>query len=283
MPIVSISVLKSYFETNDKPTQAQFVDLIDTLASLPANGNGNANITSILVAALQTLRSTSALSTVTFYNVTNAVGSTKVLQVYAIANNTNLVYAVDVATGKNGIYNITSDTFVENSSTPTGDPYSVAQFDASGELSFGWMLYDNIGANSLDVQARIIYDSFGEYSVDWEGRTAYDSFGVPSVDWDIKATFDSLGEPSLNWGTRVAYDSAGNEIIDWSLTDTLILFGDLVDLKFNNLGLGTPAFTNSTPTPSRYYGNHAYMLGAPPAWLKFRSGLATGYVPFFTI
>lgn len=35
MAIVSIETLKTYFETNDKPTQAQFVDLIDTLAFLP--------------------------------------------------------------------------------------------------------------------------------------------------------------------------------------------------------------------------------------------------------
>ncbi len=110
MAIVSIETLKSYFETGDKPTQSQFVDLIDTLASLPANGN--ANITSINVEGIQLLRSTGALSTVTFYNVTNAVGVTKVLQVYATANNTNLVCAVDVATGKIGTYNITTDVFI---------------------------------------------------------------------------------------------------------------------------------------------------------------------------
>lgn len=35
MAVVSLSTLKSYFETGDMPTQAQFVDLIDTLAALP--------------------------------------------------------------------------------------------------------------------------------------------------------------------------------------------------------------------------------------------------------
>lgn len=74
-------------------------------------GTGNANVISTTVAALQGLQSTSSLSTTTFYNVTDAVGSTLVLQVYAIANNTNDVYAIDVATGAIGTYNITTDTF----------------------------------------------------------------------------------------------------------------------------------------------------------------------------
>ncbi len=72
---------------------------------------GNANITSINVAALKALQTGSTLSTTTFYNVTNAVGSTRVLQVYAIANNTNVVWAVDVTTGEIGTYNITGDVF----------------------------------------------------------------------------------------------------------------------------------------------------------------------------
>jgi len=73
---------------------------------------GNTNITSINVAALQALQTGSTISTTTFYNVTNAVGSTRVLQVYAIANNTNIVWAVDVTTGEIGTYDITGDVFV---------------------------------------------------------------------------------------------------------------------------------------------------------------------------
>jgi outer membrane lipoprotein-sorting protein len=83
---------------------------ITTDVFLPISG-GNASITPITAAALLALQSTSAISTTTLYNVTNAVGSTLVLQVYAIANNTNVVYAIDVATGAIGTYNITTDTF----------------------------------------------------------------------------------------------------------------------------------------------------------------------------
>lgn len=74
-------------------------------------GSGNASIISTTVAGLQGLQSTSSLSTTTLYNVTDAVGNTLVLQVYAIANNTNVVYAIDVASGTIGTYNITTDTF----------------------------------------------------------------------------------------------------------------------------------------------------------------------------
>ena len=83
---------------------------ITTDVFLPISG-GNASITPITAAALLALQSTSAISTTTLYNVTNAVGSTLVLQVYAIASNTNVVYAIDVATGAIGTYNITTDTF----------------------------------------------------------------------------------------------------------------------------------------------------------------------------
>lgn len=37
MAIVSRTVLKSYFETGDKPTEAQFIDLIDSLFHLTGN------------------------------------------------------------------------------------------------------------------------------------------------------------------------------------------------------------------------------------------------------
>lgn len=38
MAVVSTATLKGYFNTGDTPTEAQYVDLIDTLAALPASG-----------------------------------------------------------------------------------------------------------------------------------------------------------------------------------------------------------------------------------------------------
>ncbi len=43
MAIVSIATLKGYFNTGDTPTEANYVDLIDTLAALPAGGSTNWN------------------------------------------------------------------------------------------------------------------------------------------------------------------------------------------------------------------------------------------------
>jgi hypothetical protein len=37
MAVVSTTTLKTYFETGDRPTEANFIDLIDTLSALPAS------------------------------------------------------------------------------------------------------------------------------------------------------------------------------------------------------------------------------------------------------
>ena len=39
MSIVTKAILKGYFETGDRPTEAQFIDLIDTFAVLGTNTN----------------------------------------------------------------------------------------------------------------------------------------------------------------------------------------------------------------------------------------------------
>jgi len=108
---------------------------------------GNANITSINVAALQALQTGSTISTTTFYNVPDAVGATRVLQVYAIANNTNVVWAVDVTTGEIGTYDITGDVFVNS---------AVVKYVA-GNLFIG----GNNAGNTIDVAstANTFYDN----------------------------------------------------------------------------------------------------------------------------
>lgn len=44
MAVVSITTLKSYFEAGDKPTEAQYIDLIDTLFDQGANNMINIEI-----------------------------------------------------------------------------------------------------------------------------------------------------------------------------------------------------------------------------------------------
>jgi hypothetical protein len=48
MAVVSRATLKSYFETNDTPTQAQFVDLIDSCFNLNDDNSDNVNNTGTL-------------------------------------------------------------------------------------------------------------------------------------------------------------------------------------------------------------------------------------------
>jgi hypothetical protein len=98
-------------------------------------GSGNASIISTTVTGLQGLQTTSSLSTTTLYNVTDAVGNTLILQVYAIANNTNVVYAIDVASGTIGTYNITTDTFTATTSTPDLQQVTDVGFTTTNKLS----------------------------------------------------------------------------------------------------------------------------------------------------
>lgn len=47
MSVQTKEILKSYFETGDKPTQAQFADLIDSCFNLPELGNRTATVSEI--------------------------------------------------------------------------------------------------------------------------------------------------------------------------------------------------------------------------------------------
>lgn len=85
---------------------------INTGVFTAAASGGNANIVTLDTVALQALQSGSTLSQTTFYINTNAVSATRKLQIYAIANNTNVVAAIDMTTGEVGTYDITGDVFV---------------------------------------------------------------------------------------------------------------------------------------------------------------------------
>jgi hypothetical protein len=125
-------------------------------------GSGNASIISTTVTGLQGLQTTSSLSTTTLYNVTDAVGNTLILQVYAIANNTNVVYAIDVASGTIGTYNITTDTFTATTSTPDLQQVTDVGFTTNNRLlsddgagnftSIGNGLIEIATGNTGDVQ-----------------------------------------------------------------------------------------------------------------------------------
>lgn len=81
MGIKTKSVLASYFETNDKPTQAQFADLIDTVVVIPVTGG--TGVVEIEATASATMRSVGAvgvqvLGAATTVAAQNALGGTTV-------------------------------------------------------------------------------------------------------------------------------------------------------------------------------------------------------------
>lgn len=124
-------------------------------------GGGNTNITPITVTALQALQTGSTISTTTFYNVTNAVGSTRVLQVYAIANNTNIVAAIDLATGEIGTYDITGDVFVLTANVRyVANNLFIGVNNAGNTIdgaSAGNTFYDNADGNTLVASGNNVF------------------------------------------------------------------------------------------------------------------------------
>lgn len=254
MAVISIATLKTFFETGDKPTEAQFVDLIDTLSALPTPGTtltadqvdaidnanspnsgnpfatmadivtgGNTSITPITVTSLQALQTGSTISTTTFYNVTNAVGSTRVLQVYAIANNTNIVWAVDVTTGEIGTYDITGDVFVGGSGTytPTLTPDGVVCTSAS--VSGG---YYSANGTIVDGSIELLVD------LDFAGGTV----GTISIDTlpIVAGTPYIFGSVQFGVGDGAWMTALGNKPFYSSLENNIITI-------FCEAGSGTPS------------------------------------------
>jgi hypothetical protein len=184
---------------------------------------GNTNITSINVAALQALQTGSTISTTTFYNVTNAVGSTRVLQVYAIANNTNVVWAIDVTTGEIGTYDITGDVFVGGSGTytPTLTPDGVVCTSAS--VSGG---YYSANGTIVDGSIELLVD------LDFAGGT----IGTISIDTlpIVAGTPYIFGSVQFGVGDGAWMTALGNKPFYSSLENNIITI-------FCEAGSGTPS------------------------------------------
>ena len=104
--------------TSQYITPARLRQVVDALNA--SNANLDTDVPSGLIStnnevlrtALQAAISGSTLKPKSFYLITNAVGSTRALIVQASAVNSIYSYAIDVATGQMGVYNIAADTFV---------------------------------------------------------------------------------------------------------------------------------------------------------------------------
>lgn len=84
-----------------------------TGAAVWSSPSASPAIVSLTRAALQALISGSALDTTITYRVTNAVGSTIVVDTWAATSNTLQSAMIDQTNTKFGFYNITGDTFIE--------------------------------------------------------------------------------------------------------------------------------------------------------------------------
>ena len=119
--------------TSQYITPARLRQVVDALNA--SNANLDTDVPSGLIStnnevtrtALQTAISGSTLKPKSFYLITNAVGSTRVLMTQASAVNTLYSYAVDVATGQMGTYNISTDAF-----TIAGASDAILRATASG-------------------------------------------------------------------------------------------------------------------------------------------------------
>ena len=180
-------------------------------------GSGNASIISTTVTGLQGLQTTSSLSTITLYNVTDAVSNTLVLQVYAIANNTNVVYAIDVASGTIGTYNITTDTFTATNSTP-----DLQQVTTAGNSTTNAILSDDGAGNATEVNngfVRIDTGNTGSVSINASQATATYTARLPNKALGIE-TFAMLSDiPTVTAGTNISVTGTSTAPIINSLSD----------------------------------------------------------------
>jgi hypothetical protein len=177
-------------------------------------GSGNASIISTTVAGLQGLQTTSSLSTTTLYNVTDAVGNTLILQVYAIANNTNVVYAIDVASGTIGTYDITTDTFTATTSTPDLQQVTDVGFATTNKLSS-----DDGAGNATTLNNGVIdiaTGNTGVVTINATQATADYTAQLPdkATGTETFAMLSDVTTPDLQQVTDVGFTTSNPIIID---------------------------------------------------------------------
>ena len=222
--------------------------------------SSNASITNTTVAGLQGLQSTSSLSTTTLYNVTNAVGNTLVLQVYAIANNTNVVYAIDVATGAIGTYNITTDTFTATTSTP--DLQQVTDVD---NTTTNTIISDDGAGSSTTIGNGIIRvqtGNTGNVEIDATLVTAQYTAQLPQKLAASTETFAMLSDLTGGGGITKA-TAAGTDTYTTTITGvTSYADGDTYLIRFTN-GNTTAATLNINALGARtlYRNNDGSIIG----------------------
>lgn len=121
-----------------------------------SGGGGNTDITTITRVALQALIAGTSVSPTTIYRITDAVGSTKVIDVWGLSTSTISGDAINHTDSLFGFYDITGDTFVEQgdgvyvplSGTAVGSPITgPLEFDSTSSPR----LYSDDGTETTEI------------------------------------------------------------------------------------------------------------------------------------
>ena len=138
MAVVSTATLKTYFNTGDTPTEAQYIDLIDTLAALPSSSG--APVRNELTAA--------GLTVGAVYSGTGPA---------VLTNTGSGLYTLAFPSGTTPVRAVAA--------------FTDANLNMSGALTLtitnasSLILYANIGMRRRDITGLVVFDPLGEFAI----------------------------------------------------------------------------------------------------------------------
>jgi hypothetical protein len=100
-------------------------------------------------------------------------------------------------------------------------------------------IFDVMGGDSIDADARDLYDSAAVNSINWDARRLLDSAAVASIYWDLRSAYDTVASQSIawdarllkidngpasytvNWGSGILRDTSAKNSVDWENRTTI--------------------------------------------------------------
>jgi hypothetical protein len=78
-------------------------------------------------------------------------------------------------------------------------------------------IFDVMGGDSIDADARDLYDSAAVNSINWDVRRLLDSAGVASIYWDLRSAYDAVASQSIAWDSRLLKidNGPGSYTVNW--------------------------------------------------------------------
>jgi hypothetical protein len=230
MSIQNRTTLKSYFQTGDKPTQAQFENLIDSGFNLSEDTFPTSSLTTgSLEEVLSIGRKVDATGTI----LTNASEQ-------SIDVNNRYLYdsgAVNSIDWESRYLNDTGGTTTINWQLNIG-------YDSSGIPSIGWgdrKLYTTSVTTALDWSAHTLKDSSNDnnISLEWNSRILLDNNASSSVDWNSRRLYLPGNIKTVDWSARqLSSGSSGATVLSWNLKRLSSTSGVTLDWHNRKLQVG---------------------------------------------